>query len=420
MVTRRYTRRALLRGLGVATPTLLAGCGGSLLPDGMQTETARLLPGDAAALDKVGSDVALAGATALVGASGDWTGDGQRSASGHGSATVFRRTGGEWRERETVTAPDSGREDRFGTAVALASGLGVVGAPFEGSENAGQAYAFERSDAEWGPPTSLSDGTIETGLLGRAVALSGDTAVVGADGTGDPGSGLDRGAVIFWDRTATGWRRRAHATTETKYQRLGAAVAVDGDIAIVGAPGTEDQRGTVSVFSRAETDWTRDTTLTPRGGAVGTSFGHAVSLTDETALVGEFRPGNGDDSIGVVHVFDRTAEGWTRIDRLTPKSDANGGSFGRDVALSDGTALVGSSFRDTPGASEAGAVAVFGRTSDGWTRQATLVASDRTSRDFFGSTVALSGRTALVGASASDTAGERSGAAYVFDLDESE
>ena len=87
--------------------------------------------------------------------------------------------------------------------------------------------------------------------------------------------------------------------------------------------------------------------------------------------------------------------------------------FGTSVSISGDTALVGA-YQDDDAGSDTGSAYVFVRSGDTWTQQAKLTASDAAAGDFFGYSVSVSGDTAIIGALRDDDAGSGSGSAYVF------
>ena len=113
------------------------------------------------------------------------------------------------------------------------------------------------------------------------------------------------------------------------------------------------------------------------------------------------RPGKtvgGQTDAGAVYVFTRSGTSWSQQAELTASDAAANDGFGSSVALSGDTALVGAAGKTVGGQSDAGAVYVFTRSGTSWTQQAELTASDAAAGDNFGCSVALSGDTALVGA----------------------
>ncbi len=103
-------------------------------------------------------------------------------ASFQGAAYVFVRSGSSWSQQQEVTANDGAASDRFGYAVAVSGDTAIVGADGKAS-NQGAAYVFVRSGSSWSQQQEVtaSDGAASD-RFGDAVAVSGDTAIVGADG----------------------------------------------------------------------------------------------------------------------------------------------------------------------------------------------------------------------------------------------
>ena len=117
------------------------------------TEQAKLTASDAAALDKLGSSVALSGDTALVGAI---FGDG--AVAGSGSAYVFVRSGTTWSQQAKLTASDAAVSDSFGESVALSEDTALVGASGDddAGTHSGSAYVFVRSGTTWSQQAKLA------------------------------------------------------------------------------------------------------------------------------------------------------------------------------------------------------------------------------------------------------------------------
>ena len=133
----------------------------------------------------------------------------------------------------------------------------------------------------------------------------------------------------------------------------------------------------------------------------------------DTAVVGAFLDNSPLPDAGSAYIFVRTGGVWTQQAKLTASDAAAGDRFGTSVAVSGDTAVVGAYFDDDAGSSSGSAYA-FVRTGGVWMQQAKLTASDAAANDQFGYSVALSGDTAVVGAYQDDDAGSNSGSAYVF------
>jgi hypothetical protein len=106
-------------------------------------------------------------------------------------------------------------------------------------------------------------------------------------------------------------------------------------------------------------------------------------------------------------VFGRSGSSWPQQAKLTASDATSGDNFGWSVALYGPTAVVGAYDKK----SGRGAAYVFGRSGSSWPQEAKLTASDATSGDNFGWSVALYGSTAVVGAPFKNSG---TGAAYVF------
>jgi MYXO-CTERM domain-containing protein len=251
-------------------------------------------------------------------------------------------------------------------------------------------------------------------LFGAAVAVDGDTALVGAwaDNTAQ---GENAGSVYVFVRSGTSWTEQARleASDGAADDFFGGSVALSGDTALVGSlsdTARGENAGSAYVYVRSGTSWTEQAKLEASDGAADDWFGaSSVALSGDTALVGASRDDTerGEDA-GSAYVFVRSGTSWTEDAKLEARDGAGADFFGSSVALSGDTALVGAAGGDT-----AGSAYVFVRSGTSWTEQATLRASDGAAG--FGLRVALSGDTALVGAHLDDTArGRGAGSAYVF------
>ncbi len=362
----------------------------------VRTQQAKLTPSDAASARLFGY-VAVAGDTAVVGAAGN--------ASGRGAAYVFTRAGTTWTEQAILTATDGAASDLFGGAVAVAGDTAVSGAYNHNSQR-GAAYAFTRTGITWTEQAKLTaSDAAANDHFGFSVALAGDTALVGANEK----SSL-RGAAYVFTRSGATWTQQAKLVPAdaADVDLFGVSVALDGDTAIVGAEGKDSFQGVAYVFTRTGTTWTQLAMLVAADAAASDRFGNRVAVAGDTAVVGAPRKVSNQ---GAAYVFTRTGTNWTQQAKLVPADAANSDLFGASVAVAvaGDAAVVGaygkSSFR--------GAAYAFTRTGTTWTEQLQLTPSDAALNDQIGSSVALVGGTAVVGAP-NKTGGR--GAAYVFDL----
>ncbi|MGH2732947.1 MAG: FG-GAP repeat protein [Actinomycetota bacterium] len=395
---------------------LLPGAGASLggAPwdlDLVQAE--KLLPDDdSAAL--FGHSVALSGDTALVGAIGD-----DHHGDNSGSASVFVRSPGAWRRQAKLLASDGAAGDILGYSVALSGDTALVGAAGDNGKgtSSGSAYVFVRSLGAWRRQAKLlaSDGAAGD-QFGYSVALSGDTALVGAFFDDDHGE--SSGAAYVFVRSGTAWSEQAKLIPADgpPGAQFGRSVALLGDTAFLGAP-RDDHHGESSggayVFGRSGETWTQQAKLAGTDGAPGDQFGQSVALSGDTALVGARDDDDRGENSGSAYVFGRLGEVWNERAKLLAADGAPGDIFGYSTALSGDTALVGALSDDDRGAG-AGAAYLFMRSGTLWSEQPKLLAPDGAPGDQFGSSVAVSGDTALVGALKSQGTGLSSGSGYLF------
>jgi len=328
-------------------------------------------------------------------------------------------------QQAQLIAWDAAAYDSFGFSVALSGETALVGAPYHttgGKAYAGAAYVFTRSGGSWTAEAQLiaADGAAGD-WFGYSVALSGETALVGARYHTTGGKAYAGAAYVF-TRSGGSWTAEAQLIAADGADRdyFGYSVALSGETALVGAPyhtvAGKTDAGAAYVFTRSGGSWTAEAQLTAADGAVLDSFGDSVALSGETALVGALGHDTAGQAVaGAAYVFTRTAGSWMQQAQLTAGDGAHGDFFGTSVALSGETALVGAPAHATGGQAYAGAAYVFTRSAGAWTQQAQLTAGDGAVGDQFGDSVALSGETALVGAPYHDTAGQAAaGAAYVF------
>ena len=382
-----------------------------------QNEIQKLLASDGTQWDGFGNSVAVNGDTAVIGASGD---DDNGEASG--SAYVFTRSaGGVWIEQQKLTASDGAEEDHFGHSVAVNGDTAVIGAlgDDDDGEASGSAYVFSRSaGGVWIEQQKLtaSDAAVDDNF-GFSVAVDGDTAVIGAYAD-DEGSG----AAYVFSRSAGGvWSEQQKLTAsdggDGESEQFGWSVAVDGDTAVIGAAwdyGDNDNGyffGSAYVFSRSAGGvWSEQQKLTASDGAEEDHFGWSVAVNGDTAVIGAWGDDDDGSRSGSAYVFSHNTVGvWSEQQKLTASDAAAVDLFGWSVAVDGDTAVIGAWGDNT--------AYVFSDSSDDvWTEQQKLTASDGEDSDFFGGSVAMDGDTAVIGARADYDNGLDSGSAYVFAL----
>ena len=218
---------------------------------------------------------------------------------------------------------------------------------------------------------------------------------------------------------------------------FGNAVAVDGDTAVIGVPGDVNngvQTGAAFVFTKGTDGWSRRAKLIAKDPEVGDQFGVSVALDGDTIVVGVLQDdltageagGTAVAGAGSAYVFTKPNGGWANWDSLTDTAkdgltakliagDAEvGDQFGRSVAVDESTGAVVVGAWHHGGTDTEGAAYVFTKDSTGWSQAAKLTASNPLANDYFGQSVAVDGSTVLIGVQGDNGEVSDSGAAYVF------
>lgn len=160
---------------------------------------------------------------------------------------------------------------------------------------------------------------------------------------------------------------------------------MSGERAIVTAPfddaGALDS-GSAYVFLRNGGAWTRAAKLTPSDPSDHLGFGASVSLSGDFAIVGAYMFSDFGGIFGAAYVCERTAQGWGQVAKLTPSDAAPDDPFGNTVAISGDYAIVGVAGNEA--APYFGAAYVFERLANGWVEVEKLTASDAASWTYHG------------------------------------
>lgn len=341
---------------------------------GVWTQEARLTPATAKAGARFGTAVAISGDLLVVGAAFEDIG----TTASAGAAYIFQRTGTTWNEVARVQAPVTSASALFGLSTAIAGATIAVGAPGDdlaGKADAGQVHVFVQSGTAWPLQQSVAAPNADAGDgFGTSVALSADTLLVGApteDGSasstlGSPNNtATDAGAAYVFVRSGTTWpiERYLKASDASATDNFGASVAIDGDLAVVGAPKVDldaahTNTGAAYVESRSGTAWSELATLRGTQPLSEDKFGIAVDVDANHIVVGV----DSDDSsalgvdaahntlasdAGAVYVFRGTGADWSVFHFVKASNPDAGDRFGNAVAVDGDTFAVGAPLEDS-------------------------------------------------------------------------
>ena len=401
-------------------------------------EIIKVAASDRAAEDYFGNSVAVSGDYAVVGTPfEDEDASGGNTMNDAGSAYIFYNNAGTWEEVQKITASDRAVDDWFGSSVAISGDYVVVGAYYEDEdasggntmEMAGSVYIFYNNSGTWEEVQKITASDRAAGdLFGVSVAVSGDYAVVGAVCESEDVSGGNTlnwaGSAYIFYNTGSTWEevQKIVASDRAVDDWFGYSVAVSGDYILVGvlyededASGgnTMSNAGSAYIFYNDTGTWEEVQKITASDRAVDDWFGVSVSVSGDYAVVGachESEDASGGNTInwaGSAYIFYNNSGTWEQLQKIVASDRAAEDFFGSSVAVSGDFAVVGAVYEneDASGGntmSDAGSAYIFYNIGSTWDEVQKITASDRAVDDWFGYSVAVSGEYAVVAAPKED------------------
>lgn len=400
------------------------GTGGGYTFD-TQLSVTRDTGSQAQAGDYFGASVSLSGSIGLVGAFNDNTG----GASSQGGAYLFRNlstTTGSVTQNAKLIASDGGTGDTFGYSVSQSGTFGLVGS--HGAKNngsvTGSVYLFRNFSSATGTITQSAKLTASDGanfdFFGRAVSLSGNSAIVGAEWDDD--KGIDSGsAYVFRSlNSATGnvtQNAKLFASDGAANDYFGHSLSLSGNNAIVGASGDDSARGSAYLFRNLDTATgtiTQNAKLAASDGAADDLFGISASLFGNNVVVGAYWDDSQKGSAYLFRNLDTATGTVTENAKLAATDGMASDWFGWSVSYSGNNAIVGAYGDDDKG-TNSGSAYLFrnlATTSSIVPEAIKLMASDGGAGDAFGFSVSIDGDNFMIGASNGDGTVANTGKAY--------
>jgi hypothetical protein len=355
----------------------------------------------------------------------------------------------QWKEVQTITAPDRATEDCFGRSIAISGNNVIVGADGKDDEM-GMVYFFEKNETNrWGIVQKLAaSDRIAKDRFGFSVAIDGNYAVVGAfqksKDDANNNSNIFGSAYVFEKNSKGTWNevQKITALEKTAAKHFGYSVSISGDYIIIGAPmeGTTGDRnigGAAYIFKRDESGiWNELQKIEASDKALWDNFGHAVSINGNIIIVGANQEDNnvlgGDQKsmAGSAYIFEKKSnERWHEVQKIIATDRDYSSHFGGSVAISDNFIVIGAVGSDEGWDSGAqskfmGAAYIFKKDSSGtWYHEQKITAADKSDGDQFGSNVSISDNYIVVGTYMEDEDQKggntlsNAGSAYIFKRD---
>lgn len=307
----------------------------------------KIVANDGVPFDRFGASVSISGDYALVGAPG-------RDDNGPDSGTVYvlhRSASGVWAQIDRIDAPESIGAQAFGSVIDLDGPQAVVSIT-------NGALAFYRVQDTWYlTGTFLPDAWPQAAEFGSSIDLHENLLIIGAPGQ-EQGALSDAGAAYIYEFTGSSWvfRAKLGAFFKDALDWFGAAVAIDDDIAVIGAPRddapgateTREDSGAIYVYVRSSTTtWQATYKYRAPDAARRDNFGSALALTQQAVIVGAPRddtsnPADRHDDAGSVYVFKRGIANASLVQAKVmphiPRAHAN---MGRVIAADGAFAFIG-------------------------------------------------------------------------------
>lgn len=367
--------------------------------------------------DYFGFSTSIGSDYAIVGAPGDVP-----YGNNAGSLYVYTKEDGNWLSSNpfVLTASDALPGDWFGYSAAVNTGYAdsiIVGAP-GADDQTGSAYVFAPNETDpnnWDQLARFTASDANSGdWFGNSVSIDSMHAIVGAYYDNNQAGA----AYIFHENETWSQNAKLTAADAASGDKFGNSVSISGNYAIVGAYMDDNlgiDAGSAYIFKWSGSSWTQQAKLIPSDADDGDQFGYSVCINGDYALVGAVGDDDDGNFSGSAYIFKRNGTVWVEQAKLTASDAAAFDWFGYSVSIDAGFTIISSRWDDDKG-SKSGSAYIFRREGTNWVQQTKLTAFDGAADDHFGNSVSLSGNYALTGSPQDDAQAGNSGSAYIFEI----
>nr|WP_321508492.1 IPT/TIG domain-containing protein [uncultured Methanoregula sp.] len=343
-----------------------------------------------------------------------------------GKAYIFQKDQGglnHWGQVAVLNATVPAANNYFGQSVGISNDTAIVGAMYAQSTQiqAGKAYVFRKDQGglnHWGQVVALN--ASDPGLrayFGYSVGISNDTAIVGArsataGGYTTAGKAYifrkDQGGLNHWGQVAA-----LNATVPAAGNFFGWSVSLSNDTAVVGenyaTVGTYTTAGKAYIFRKDQgglNHWGQVAALTASDAAANAYFGQSASISNDTAVVGAYSTGSG----GKAYIFRKDQGGLNQWGQVAILSASGSSYFGNSAGISNDIAVIGAYYT-----ANVGKAYVFQKDQGGLNQWGQVAALNSTGSGHFGQSVGISNGTIVVGDNYATSGGyTNAGQAYIF------
>ena len=349
-----------------------------------------------------------------------------------------------WTDAGKTVASDRMAQDNYGSSVSIDGNYAIVSACLKDHyvmgidsplANAGAAYILEKdANGNWIEVQKLVASDLDVqDIFGAAVCIQGNVAAISALWEDEDEDGLNRtvsaGSVYIFERDAGGiWNEVQKIVPSDRgiSDYFGSAIAMDGNFMVIGVNGegfkpsggvhSKPNAGVAYIFERdAGGTWNEVQRIEAPERQYGDHFGSAADISGDYLIIGAFFEDEDEADTntligsGSAYIFERNSSGtWILAQKIVASDRDIGDSFGSSVAMQGNTAVVGAYQEDDDMFGfhyllNSGSAYVFERDGGGtWNQTQKLVASDREAADWFGGSITMDGDYLVIGASGDD------------------
>ncbi len=320
-------------------------------------------------------------------------------------------------QNQKLIAQDGIASSWYGQSVAVSGNTAVVGAynaRVANNDGQGAAYVYIRNGSQWEFQQKLTanDGAFND-IFGISVAIDGDTIIVGASHDNNQINGFFHGSAYIFQRIGTVWtqQQKLLPADPSNQKEFGFSVAIFGNTVFVSAQNDNNNFRWVSyVFERSGTTWTQKQKLSASDDQPANGFGFGMVLQENIAFLGATNSGNLGQ--GQVYVFTKQNNVWLESQILRANDGLESDYFGAGLTACGNMLIVGAGGDDVEGINNRGSIYIFERNGNTWSQQTQIYNPHMISNENFGGSIACSDNMIL--ASASFANSDR-GTVYVFE-----